>query len=127
MNSMKKFSRSFAMGLEKSFFQNTSKRLFLYFESWCDNNCEYSECYRKNSGNVVSKYASKTLIEKAFIIRYIGFFCTQLKIGMFRCKNAITKRPRRIDLEMYILLLCPACFLVCRIIVLRFTVKETLE
>lgn len=26
------------MGLGKSVLQNTSKRLFLYFESWCENN-----------------------------------------------------------------------------------------
>ena len=62
---------------------------------------QYFECYSKNSGNVLGKYAAKILIELAFTIRQIVFLLTQLKIGVLRCKNAIPKRPPK-DLYIYL-------------------------
>ena len=81
------------MGRRKSFLQNTSKRIFLYFESWYDNNCNTLNIRAKNSENIVSKYTSKTMGEQAFTKKYIGFFLTQGKIGVLRCKNAFPKKP----------------------------------
>ena len=58
------------------------------------------ECYRKNSGNIASKYASKTLSEEVYKV-YITF-CYLTKNSVLTRKKAIPPwRPPKRDFQMY--------------------------